>query len=178
MGPVTALSTSFKRSLDFTGRSTRAEFWWTWAVLYGVAMLIMAYRSTLATTQQTAAFIAIGLCVIALPMMAVGTRRLRDAAIWPWLFLVVFVFGIFAQIIYAIPVPSKEALQHLTVQFDDGVAQASELGHYPFLRWLRGAMPYVGQPLALLCLILALLPTRKKDLTLTDPEGVNDSAYN
>ncbi|MEL6121614.1 MAG: DUF805 domain-containing protein [Pseudomonadota bacterium] len=174
MGPISALSTSIKRSLDFTGRSTRAEFWWTWSILYGVAMLLMAYRSTVVTAKEASILITIVLCVIALPTMAVGTRRLRDAAMWPWLFLVVFVFGLFAQIIYAIPVPSKEALAHLTVQFDDGAVQASDLGHYPVLRWLRDAMPYVGQPLALLCLILALLPTRKTDLTLTDPGLVND----
>ncbi|MEM9350885.1 MAG: DUF805 domain-containing protein [Pseudomonadota bacterium] len=167
---ISALALSIRRSFDFTGRSGRAEFWWTWSVVYALSMLIMAWRG-LPMTSQSAAYVATGLlCVLALPAIAVGTRRLADAGVWRWLFVVVFLFGIFAQIIYRIPVPSEEALATLSVQFDDTIVPASELGYYPLLRWLHDVMPWIGRPLALLCLLLALLPSRPSDEGADDPE--------
>ncbi len=168
MGPGAAIATSLKRSLDFTGRSTRSEFWWTWGMLYPAALLILSWRALPFHGAVASGVATALLCGIALTMMAVGTRRLADAGVWRWLFVLVFLFGVFAQIIYRIPVPSEEALSNLTVQLDDASVPASDLGYYPYLRMLREIMPWIGQPLAILCLLLALLPSRQ---LIIDPES-------
>ncbi|MEO9575149.1 MAG: DUF805 domain-containing protein [Tateyamaria sp.] len=161
MGPVSALEMSFRKSFDFSGRASRSEFWWTWGLLYSAAMLIMHWRG-LPTSGPNADILATVITIaLALPMIAVGTRRLVDAGVWRWLFVLVFLFGVIAQFLYRIPVPAEGELQNLSVQFDDKTVPASELGHYPFLRVLFDIMPWVGRPLAILCLLLALLPTRR-----------------
>jgi len=162
MGPLSALDMSFRKSFDFSGSASRSEFWWTWALLYAVVMLLLLWRG-LPNSGPTSDIVAtVIVTALALPMIAVGTRRLIDAGIFRWLFVLVFVFGVIAQFLYRIPVPAEGALENLSVQFDDKTVPASELGYYPFLRTLFDIMPWIGRPLAILCLLLALLPTRQR----------------
>ena len=167
MGPATALITSFRRSFDFSGRASRSEFWWTWVILYTVAQVILMVRGLATREQNTTSVATVILFALALPMMAVGTRRLADAGVWRWWFVAVFLFGIFAQIIYRIPLPHETSVGHIKLQFDDGVKTFSEMGYYPVLQWLRDAMPWLGYPAAILCLLFALLPSR---VPQRDPE--------
>lgn len=160
MGPATALTTSVRRSFDFSGRATRSEFWWTWCILYVVSQMIQFWRS-LPTVQQGASWCTTALlCALALPVMAVGTRRLVDAGVWRWAFVAVFIYGVVAQVVYAIPLPHETSAADVMVQFEDQTLPISDLGYFPVLHWIRGAMPWVGYPAAIICLLLTLLPSR------------------
>jgi len=161
MGPAEAIGNSSRKMFDYRGRASRAEFWWTWGMLYVAAMMILLYRGLPGTEIEIRIAATVILFAIALPMMAVGTRRLVDAGVWRWFFVLTFVFGIVAQFIYRIPVPSAESLANLNIQFDDRIVPASDVGYFPFLRALRDIMPWIGRPLAILCLLLALLPSRE-----------------
>ncbi|MEM7723858.1 MAG: DUF805 domain-containing protein [Pseudomonadota bacterium] len=161
MGPVSALTTSFTRSFNFSGRASRSEFWWTWSLLYPAVWVIRFLRNHLVNATWFDGTLTVLLWIIAVPMIAVGTRRLVDAGVWPWLFVLVVIFGLVAQFLYSIPVPSSGSLDGLMVQFDDEIVPASEIGYYPYLLWLHDIMPWVGRPLAILCLLVALLPSRE-----------------
>lgn len=162
MGPASALSTSVRRSFDFSSRATRSEFWWTWVIMYFISQVILLWRSLLLTQKEAAWGATAVLFAVALPMMAVGTRRFFDAGLWRWGFVAVFLFGIVAQVIYMFPLPHETSVKHLMVQLDDQTVPISDLGYFPFLQWLRNAMPWIGYPAGIICLLLALLPTQRQ----------------
>jgi len=70
----TAIATAFRQYATFTGRASRAEFWWfnLFIVLVGLAV------STIPGPLSSLWFFA-----VILPYLAVGVRRLRDAGL-PW----------------------------------------------------------------------------------------------
>ena len=116
MGPGTALLTTLRRSFQFSGRSIRSEFWWSWIILYGVATLILMYRGLPLTGPRTDALLTIALCVLALPMMAVGTRRLADAGVWRWLFVLTIALGTATQLAYMYAMPTATDFAMMTFQ--------------------------------------------------------------
>ena len=81
MGPAEAIGNSFRKMFDYRGRASRAEFWWTWGMLYVAAMMILLYRGLPGTEIEIRIAATVILFAIALPMMAVGTRRLLDAGV-------------------------------------------------------------------------------------------------
>ncbi len=88
--PVTffeAIRIAFTKYADFNGRATRAEFWW-------FALFITLVIAALTYISETVG--AIFLIAVLLPLLAVGTRRLRDSGknVWWMLFLLVPVGGL------------------------------------------------------------------------------------
>jgi len=172
MGPGTALLTTLRRSFQFSGRSIRSEFWWSWIILYGVATLILMYRGLPLTGPRTDALLTIALCVLALPMMAVGTRRLADAGVWRWLFVLTIALGTATQLayMYAMPTATDFAMMTFQAERNDVNLPLSgyELRHV--LRALRDdVLPWSSRICAIACLVLALLPTRRAH-TLNGPQ--------
>jgi len=164
MGPVSALSSSLRGAFRFSGRATRSEFWWTWSLLYAFCMLLLLYRGLPITGPRADGIITILLCVLTVPMISVGTRRLADAGVWRWLFVLTFVLGTAQQALYMITMPSLGDLYAMSFQAErEGVRlplSGYELHHS--LRALRGdVLPWAAQISAILCLILAALPTRR-----------------
>jgi uncharacterized membrane protein YhaH (DUF805 family) len=80
----TAIATSFRKYADFTGTASRAEFWWFNLFL----VLGFFVLSTLAGSLGVAWFFA-----TAVPYLAVGVRRLRDAGLAWGLIFVGLAFG-------------------------------------------------------------------------------------
>jgi DNA-binding CsgD family transcriptional regulator len=82
-----AIRVCFTKYADFNGRATRAEFWW-------FALFITLIASVLTYISET--LVSIFLIAVLLPLLAVGTRRLRDSGKSGWwqLFLLVPVGGI------------------------------------------------------------------------------------
>lgn len=70
----TAIATGFQKYSDFTGKSSRSEFWWFQLFLF----LVSAGASTLWQTLGVIFFLA-----TIVPYLAIGVRRLRDAG-FPW----------------------------------------------------------------------------------------------
>lgn len=82
---ITAFTSAWERSFDFSGRSTRGEYWWftlaNFIVLVAVnlASLLGRFFYAIATVYMIAAFI---------PSLSLTIRRLRDAGKhWAWLFV-------------------------------------------------------------------------------------------
>lgn len=82
-----AIFVCFKKYAEFNGRASRSEFWW-------FVVFILLVASALAYVNQ--AYVSIFLIATLLPLLAAGTRRLRDSGQNPWwqLFLLAPVGGI------------------------------------------------------------------------------------
>ena len=96
---INAYKNFFKGYVDFTGRSTRSEYWWIW--LTNMILLVpfySAYFKALANPRNETALMALGGIAIIymifglalmLPMLALTVRRLRDAGFhWALIFII------------------------------------------------------------------------------------------
>ena len=116
---INAYKNFFKGYVDFTGRSTRSEFWWVW--LGNMILLVpfySVYFKALANPRNEAALMALGGIAIIymifgialfLPGLALTVRRLRDAGFhWALIFVgfIPMVGGIALLVLLAMP--SKE----------------------------------------------------------------------
>ena len=98
---INAYKSFFKGYVDFTGRSTRSEYWWIW--LTNMILLVPFYSSyfkALANPRNATALMALGGIAIIymifglalmLPMLALTVRRLRDAGFHWALIFVIFI---------------------------------------------------------------------------------------
>lgn len=96
---INAYKNFFKGYVDFTGRSTRSEYWWIW--LTNMILLVpfySVYFKALANPRNEAALMALGGIAIIymifgialfLPGLALTVRRLRDAGFhWALIFII------------------------------------------------------------------------------------------
>ena len=96
---INAYKNFFKGYVDFTGRSTRSEYWWIW--LGNMILLVpfySVYFKALANPRNEAALVALGGIAIIymifgialfLPGLALTVRRLRDAGFhWALIFII------------------------------------------------------------------------------------------
>ena len=96
---INAYKNFFKAYVDFTGRSTRSEYWWIW--LGNMILLVpfySVYFKALANPRNEAALMALGGIAIIymifgialfLPGLALTVRRLRDAGFhWALIFII------------------------------------------------------------------------------------------
>ena len=113
---IDAYKNFFKNYAEFTGRSTRPDFWWVW--LGNLILSIpfyMAYGAAIANPDSEAALMTLGLLVfvyiilglaVFLPGLALTVRRLRDAGFhWALIFVgfVPFVGSIALLVLLAMP---------------------------------------------------------------------------
>ena len=80
MGPIQAIKACLAKSFQFSGRASRAEFWW-FGPLWLVVSLALTYKilapvKHFASHETLAAFLM--LCVAAIPLLSVTVRRLHD----------------------------------------------------------------------------------------------------
>ena len=120
---INAYKNFFKGYVDFTGRSTRSEYWWIW--LTNMILLVpfySAYFKVLANPRNEAALVALGGIAIIymifglaliLPMLALTVRRLRDAGFhWALIFVafIPMVGGIALLVLLAMPTKQVEVV--------------------------------------------------------------------
>ena len=113
---INAYKNFFKNYAEFTGRSTRSDYWWIW--LANIILSIpfyMAYGAAMANPDSEAAFMIFGLVAIIyvvfylailVPTIALTVRRLRDAGFhWAFIFLrfAPMVGGIALLVLLAMP---------------------------------------------------------------------------
>lgn len=113
---INAIKNFFKGYVDFSGRSTRPDYWWIW--LANIILSIpfyLAYASAKANPNSEAALMTLGLLVFVyiilglalfLPGLALAVRRLRDAGFhWALIFVgfVPFVGSIALLVLLAMP---------------------------------------------------------------------------
>ena len=94
---VSLIKTFFSKYFDFSGRTSRKDFWLTWLCLILLGIVIGVVTMILPVLL----FISwvYGL-IILIPSLAIGARRLRDAGFSPlWLLLLLIGIGALILII-------------------------------------------------------------------------------
>lgn len=97
---VDAVKDFILRAFDYTGRSTRSQFWYVvlvWVIVSAVLSLLLQNAPFISGVISFAVFI---------PFLALGARRLRDGGFSPYLMfllLVPFVGGLVVLILCALP---------------------------------------------------------------------------
>lgn len=97
---LSAIRSFFKGYANFSGRSTRPEFWWVW--LLNMVIFLPAYYPLFTGVESDKAIrnIAVfSMCIILfiiefVPLLALIVRRLRDVGIhWAYIFIVFVPLG-------------------------------------------------------------------------------------
>ena len=97
---LSAIRSFFKGYANFSGRSTRPEFWWVW--LLNMVIFLPAYYSLFTGVESDKAITNIAvfsMCIILfiiefVPLLALIVRRLRDVGIhWAYIFIVFVPLG-------------------------------------------------------------------------------------
>ena len=122
---INAIKNFFKGYVDFSGRSSRADYWWIW--LANILLLIplySAYFNAIFSEGSEGAFLALGSLSIIymifglalfLPGLALTVRRLRDAGFhWALIFVafVPFVGSIALLVLLAMPTKETEVVNY------------------------------------------------------------------
>ena len=115
---IQAYKNFFKGYADFTGRSTRSDFWWVWlmnSILF-LPLYIFWFQMTLNDAGEIDPILGVAIISIYMilgivfftPSLAVKVRRLRDAGLhWAFIFLYFVPMGVFALLVL-LAMPSKE----------------------------------------------------------------------
>ena len=132
---INAYKNFFKGYLDFTGRSTRSEYWWIW--LTNMILLVpfySAYFKVLANPRNEAALVALGGIAIIymifglaliLPMLALTVRRLRDAGFHWALIFVIFIPMVGALALLALLAMPTKQVEVVTINETEEVVEVS-----------------------------------------------------
>ena len=130
---INAIKNFFKGYVDFSGRSTRADYWWIWLaniilsipfwIIYFYTVFLSAVMDSVSDSASEATFMVLGLVVIIyaifylailVPTLALSVRRLRDAGFhWAFIFLrFVPMGGIALLILFAMPTKETEVVNY------------------------------------------------------------------
>ena len=132
---INAYKNFFKGYVDFTGRSTRSEYWWIW--LTNMILLVpfySAYFKVLANPRHEAALMALGGIAIIymifglaliLPMLALTVRRLRDAGFhWALIFIIFIPMVGPLALLVLLAMPTKQ-VEVVTINETEEVVEVS-----------------------------------------------------
>ena len=131
---INAYKNFFKGYAEFTGRSTRPDYWWVWLgnfilsipfwVIYIYTVFLSAVMDSVSDSASEAAFMIFGLVAIIyvvfylailVPTIALTVRRLRDAGFhWAFIFLrfAPMVGGIALLVLLAMPTKETEVVNY------------------------------------------------------------------
>ena len=132
---INAYKNFFKGYVDFTGRSTRSEYWWIW--LTNMILLVpfySAYFKALANPRNETALMALGGIAIIymifglalmLPMLALTVRRLRDAGFHWALIFVIFIPMVGSLALLALLAMPTKQVEVVTINETEEVVEVS-----------------------------------------------------
>ena len=130
---INAYKNFFKNYAEFTGRSTRPDFWWVWLgnlilsipfwIIYFYTVFLSTVMDSIDDSVSEATFMVLGLVVIIyaifylvilVPTLALSVRRLRDAGFhWAFIFLrFAPMGGIALLILFAMPTKETEVVNY------------------------------------------------------------------
>lgn len=132
---INAYKNFFKGYVDFTGRSTRSEYWWIW--LTNMILLVpfySAYFKALSNPRNETALMALGGIAIIymifglalfLPGLALTVRRLRDAGFhWALIFVILIpIVGPLALLVL-LAMPTKQ-VEVVTINETEEIVEIS-----------------------------------------------------
>ena len=131
---INAYKNFFKNYAEFTGRSTRPDYWWVWLgnlilsipfwIIYFYTVFLSTVMDSVSDSASEATFMFFGLVAIIyvvfylailVPTIALTVRRLRDAGFhWAFIFLrfAPMVGGIALLILLAMPTKETEVVNY------------------------------------------------------------------
>ena len=130
---INAYKNFFKNFAEFTGRSTRPDYWWVWLgnlilsipfwIIYFYTVFLSTVMDSIDDSVSEATFMVLGLVVIIyaifylailVPTLALSVRRLRDAGFhWAFIFLrFAPMGGIALLILFAMPTKEIEVINY------------------------------------------------------------------
>ena len=130
---INAYKNFFKNYAEFTGRSTRPDYWWVWLgnfilsipfwIIYFYTVFLSAVMDSVDDSVSEATFMVLGLVVIIylifflailVPTLALSVRRLRDAGFhWAFIFLrFAPMGGIALMILHAMPTKENKVVNY------------------------------------------------------------------
>ena len=130
---INAYKNFFKNFAEFTGRSTRPDFWWVWLgnlilsipfwIIYFYTVFLSTVMDSVSDSASEATFMIFGLVAIIyaifylailVPTLALSVRRLRDAGFhWAFIFLrFAPMGGIALLILHAMPTKETEVVNY------------------------------------------------------------------
>ena len=115
---IQAYKNFFKGYADFTGRSTRSDFWWVWLMNNILFLPLYIFYFQMAWNDAGETDPILGVAIISIymilgivfftPSLAVKVRRLRDAGLhWAFIFLYFVPMGGIALLVL-LAMPTKE----------------------------------------------------------------------
>ena len=134
---INAYKNFFKNYAEFTGRSTRPDYWWVWLgnfilsipfwIIYFYTVFLSAVMDSIDDSVSEATFMVFGLVVIIyavfflailVPTLALSVRRLRDAGFhWAFIFLrFAPMGGIALLILHAMPTKETKVVNYSEAQ--------------------------------------------------------------
>ena len=132
---INAYKNFFKGYVDFTGRSTRSEYWWIW--LGNMILLVpfySVYFKALANPRNETALMALGGIAIIymifgialfLPGLALTVRRLRDAGFhWALIFIIFIPMVGPLALLVLLAMPTKQ-VEVVTINETEEVVEVS-----------------------------------------------------
>ena len=107
MGMVEAFTTAWRKSFEYEGKATRAEFWWFYLANF-IASMMLSFIFFVASFKNVSIFPPTSLYFFGqiFPSSSVSVRRIRDTGKgWEWILmpLVPFVGGILFFILVCQP---------------------------------------------------------------------------
>ena len=132
---INAYKNFFKGYVDFTGRSTRSEYWWIW--LGNMILLVpfySVYFKALANPRNETALMALGGIAIIymifgialfLPGLALTVRRLRDAGFHWALIFVIFIPMVGPLALLALLAMPTKQVEVVTINETEEVVEVS-----------------------------------------------------
>lgn len=130
---IQAYKNFFKGYAEFTGRSTRSDFWWVWLgnfvisipfwIIYFYTVFLSTVMYSVSDSASEATFMVFGLVAIIyavfylailVPTIALSVRRLRDAGFhWAFIFLrFAPMGGIALMILHAMPTKETKVVNY------------------------------------------------------------------
>ena len=130
---INAYKNFFKNFAEFTGRSTRPDYWWVWLgnlilsipfwIIYFYTVFLSTVMDSVSDSASEATFMFFGLVAIIyavfylailVPTLALSVRRLRDAGFhWAFIFLrFAPMGGIALLILFAMPTKETEVVNY------------------------------------------------------------------
>ena len=130
---INAYKNFFKNYAEFTGRSTRSDYWWVWLgnfilsipfwIIYFYTVFLSTVMYSVSDSASEATFMVFGLVAIIyaifylailVPTLALSVRRLRDAGFhWAFIFLrFAPMGGIALLILFAMPTKETEVVNY------------------------------------------------------------------
>ena len=118
---IQAYKNFFKGFLDFSGRSTRSDFWWVWLMnnVFCIPLYIIYFQMVLNDGKEVDPISGVAILslyiilfmVLFIPSLALKVRRLRDAGLhWAFIFFeLIPLLAIFSGFIF-LPVLSLDGV--------------------------------------------------------------------